>query len=100
MQPEPFARLREKRSDRGQRDSASVKLAVVDELAVVEVVPTEPQAELLCGLLRSAGIQCTYRLTNQGAGAFEGIPGGGPQEILVRTDDLESARTVLDRGDG
>jgi hypothetical protein len=38
-------------------------------------------------------------LTNQGAGAFEGIPGGGPQGILVRTDDLEAARAVLDRGD-
>ena len=71
----------------------------MDQLAVVDVVATEAEAELLCGLLRSAGIQCTYRLTNQGAGVFEGVPGGGPQEILVRTDDLESARTALDRGD-
>jgi hypothetical protein len=71
----------------------------MDKLAVVDVVATEAEAELLCGLLRSAGIECTYRLTNQGAGVFEGIPGGGPQEILVRTDDLESARETLDRGD-
>jgi hypothetical protein len=71
----------------------------MDELAVVDVVPTEAVAGLLCGLLRDAGIECTYRLTNQGAGAFEGIPGGGPQEILVRTDDLESARAVLDQAD-
>jgi hypothetical protein len=70
----------------------------MDELAVVEVVPNEAEAELLCGLLRSAGIRCTYRLTNQGAGAFEGIPGGGAQEVLVRTDELESARTVLNQG--
>jgi hypothetical protein len=70
----------------------------MDELSVVDVVATEAEAELLCGLLRDAGIECTYRLTNQGAGLFEGVPGGGPQEVLVRTDDLESARTALDPG--
>ena len=66
----------------------------MDELVVVEVVSTEPEAELLCSLLRSAGIKCTPRQTNRGAGALEGLP-GGPQEIIVRAADLESAREIL-----
>jgi hypothetical protein len=56
----------------------------MDELVVVEVVATEPEAELLCSLLRSAGIECTYRVTNLGAGAADGLAVGGPQEVIVR----------------
>jgi len=67
----------------------------VDELAVVEVVRTEPEAELLCSLLRSAGIECMHRVTNYGAGAFEGLPIGGPREIVTRARDVASAREVL-----
>ena len=68
---------------------------VGDELAAVEVVGTEPEAELLCSLLRSAGIKCMHRLTNQGAGAFDGWSAGGPREILVRAEDIVAAREVL-----
>jgi hypothetical protein len=67
----------------------------MDELVVVEVVATEPEAELLCSLLRSAGIECTYRVTNLGAGAADGLAVGGPQEVVVRAEDVESARDVL-----
>jgi hypothetical protein len=67
----------------------------VDELVVVEVVASEPEAELLCSLLRSAGIRCTYRVTNVGAGASDGLAVGGPQEVIVRAEDVESAREVL-----
>jgi hypothetical protein len=67
----------------------------MDELVVVEVVATEPEAELLCSLLRSAGIECTYRVTNLGAGAADGLAVGGPQEVIVRREDLESAGEVL-----
>jgi hypothetical protein len=66
-----------------------------DELIVVDVVATEGEAELLCSLLRSAGIDCTYRLSNYGAGASDGMPTGGPQEVIVRAEDLTSAREVL-----
>jgi hypothetical protein len=69
--------------------------ARMDELVAAEVVPTEPEAALLCSLLRSSGIACMYCLTNRGAGASEGLPVGGPQEIVVRSEDLESAREVL-----
>jgi hypothetical protein len=67
----------------------------MDELVVVEVVATEPEAELLCSLLRSAGIECTYRVTNLGAGAADGLAVGGPQEVIVRREDLEFAGEVL-----
>lgn len=70
----------------------------MDELVVADVVGTEPEAELLCGLLRSAGIKCGARQTNLGAGASDGMPTGGPYEIVVRADDLDTAREVL-RGD-
>ena len=67
----------------------------MDELAVLEVVATEPEAELLCALLRSAGIHCTYRVTNRGAGAADGLSVGGPQEVIVRSEELESAREAV-----
>jgi len=67
----------------------------VDNLGPVEVVRTESEAEMLCGLLRSAGIECMYRVTDQGAGAFDGMAVGGPHEILVRREDMDAAREVL-----
>jgi hypothetical protein len=67
----------------------------MNDLAVAEVVATEAEAELLCSLLRNEGIRCTYRVSNYGAGAGDGLAVGGPQEVIVRSEDLESARTVL-----
>jgi hypothetical protein len=64
----------------------------MDELVVVKVVGTEPEAELLCSLLRSAGIECAGRQTNLGAGAADGMP-GGPYELVVRPQDLEMLAT-------
>jgi Putative prokaryotic signal transducing protein len=69
----------------------------MDELAVADVVATEQEAELLGGLLRSAGIKCIVRQTNFGAGASDGMPTGGPYEIVVRAEDLDAAREVLGR---
>ena len=66
----------------------------MDELVVVDVVATESEAELLCALLRSAGIECARRQTNWAAGALDGLP-GGPQEVTVRSEDEASARDVL-----
>jgi Putative prokaryotic signal transducing protein len=67
----------------------------MENLATVEVVGAVHEAEMLCSLLRSAGIDCMHRVTNQGAGAFDGWAVGGPHEILVRMQDLQSARKVL-----
>jgi hypothetical protein len=67
----------------------------VSDLAVLEVVATEPEAELLCSLLRDAGIPCMQRMTNMGAGIGEGVPAFGPREVLVRREQLARARKVL-----
>jgi hypothetical protein len=67
----------------------------MDELSVVRVVPNQMEAEILCGLLRQAGIACMYRVTNHGAGAADGMAVGVSQEILVRAEDIPSARELL-----
>jgi hypothetical protein len=69
----------------------------MSDLAVLEVVPTEAEAELLCALLREAGIPAMDRITSMGAGAADGLPTGGPREILVRGEQLSRAREVLER---
>ncbi|MGZ4257465.1 MAG: putative signal transducing protein [Gaiellaceae bacterium] len=67
-----------------------------DEPVRVAVVPGEPEAEALCGLLRSDGIECGHRPTPEADSAFEGFGGeGGEQEILVHPRDLERAREIL-----
>jgi hypothetical protein len=49
-----------------------------DALVVLDVVATEQEAEVICGLLRSAGIACLTRQTNVGAGASDGLTVAGP----------------------
>jgi hypothetical protein len=67
----------------------------MDDLIAVDVVGTEGEAELLCSLLRTAGIASMHRPTNQAAGAFDGWSPGGPREILVRAENADAAREVL-----
>ena len=72
-----------------------LRLAVAgDVLVVLDVVATEQEAEVICGLLRSAGIACLTRQTNVGAGASDGLTVAGPYEVVVRAEDLEAAREV------
>jgi hypothetical protein len=66
----------------------------MNELVAVKVVGSEPEAELLCSLLRSADIECVVRQTNVGAGAADGMP-GGPYELVVRPRDVDDARDIL-----
>jgi Putative prokaryotic signal transducing protein len=59
-------------------------------------VPGEPEAEVLCGLLRANGIKCAHRPTAEADSAFEGFGGeGGQREILVDPADLDAARELL-----
>ena len=64
------------------------------------VVANEPEAEMLCGMLRANGIACAYRQTNLGAGMADASSAiGGPRAILVEEAQLEAARKLLP-GDG
>jgi len=67
----------------------------MDEGVVVTVVAGEMEADVVCGLLRSAGIECGHRVTEATDSALEGIASDGPREILVNETELEVARAVL-----
>ena len=67
----------------------------MDEAVVVKRVPNETEAELACGLLRSAGIECAFRVTEEIDSAFDNFLETGAHEILVHPDDLEAARELL-----
>jgi hypothetical protein len=68
---------------------------VEDEPVVVTVVSSEPEAEVVCGLLRSAGIECAYRDTEAIDSSLEEFTAAGPREILVHPSDLDAARELL-----
>jgi hypothetical protein len=56
-------------------------------------VRDENEAELLCGLLRSAGIECDWTVTTQGLAGVLGD--AGPREIYVGRGDLEAAQKLI-----
>ena len=66
-----------------------------EDVVVLTVVSGEPEAEMVCELLRSAEIECGYRDTEAIDSPLEDFIAGGPREILVREADLEDARSVL-----
>jgi hypothetical protein len=69
----------------------------VDEngTAVLTVVSGTSEAEVLCGLLRSANIECAYRDTEAIDSLLEDFMAAGSQEILVHESDLEAAKELL-----
>jgi putative signal transducing protein len=66
-----------------------------EEVAVAAVVASETEAELACGLLRDAGIECGYRDTAAIDSPLEDFTASGAREILVHPDDLERAQALL-----
>ena len=66
------------------------------ESVVLTVVSGEAEAEVVCGLLRSAGFVCGYRDTAGIDSPLEDFMPAGPREILVRPADLEAARALLE----
>jgi hypothetical protein len=62
---------------------------------VVTVVSSGTEADLVCGLLRSAGIECGYRDTDAIDSQLEEFIADGPREVLVHASDLDAAREVL-----
>ena len=65
-----------------------------EEIVVLTVVSGEPEAEMVCGFLRSAGIKCGYRDTDPIV-PLEDFTAAGPREILVAAADLEDAKSLL-----
>ncbi len=68
-----------------------------DELVRLTIVGSEPEAELLRGLLATEGIDSMQRPTDSAAGALDGWAAGGAREILVRATDLDTARELIER---
>jgi hypothetical protein len=64
---------------------------------VLQVVGSEPEAQIVISLLRTEGIQAIAQKTNFAVGLADAASSGaGPREILVREQDLTRAREVLD----
>lgn len=55
------------------------------------IVRDAGEAEVLCGLLRTEGIPCIYRVTDQSAE----LQYGAWREVLVNEADLTRARELL-----
>ena len=66
-----------------------------EEHVVVTVVASGTEADIVCGLLRSAGIECGYRDTEAIDLSLEEFTAAGPREILVHPSDLDAARELL-----
>ena len=48
----------------------------------IAIVPNETTAEIVCGRLRTEGIDCSYRRTDLAVGASDGaLSGAGPIEV-------------------
>jgi hypothetical protein len=65
------------------------------EGVVLTVVSGAPEADIVCGLLRSAGIDCAYRDTEAIETPLEDFIAAGPVEVLVPAPDLQAARKLL-----
>jgi hypothetical protein len=66
-----------------------------DDAVVLKVVSGESEAQIVCGLLRSSGIECAYRDTEAIDSSLEDFMAAGPQEILVHAADLKAAKELL-----
>ena len=66
-----------------------------NDTVVLKVVSSGPEAEIVCGLLRTAGVECSYRDTPALDSLLEEFTPSGPREILVLKSDLEAAQAVL-----
>ena len=61
----------------------------------LKVVSSASEAEIVCDLLRSADLECTYRDTPALDSLLEEFTPSGPREILVLKSDLEAAQALL-----
>ena len=69
----------------------------MSELVVLQVVGSEPEAEIILSLLRTEDIPAIAQKTNFAVGlADASSSGAGPREILVHEENLERARRILE----
>jgi hypothetical protein len=67
----------------------------VADLVRVTLAANPAEADAIRGLLQTEGIESVRRQTDFGAGTMDGFS-GGQQEILVRPEDLDEARALLE----
>ena len=67
----------------------------MDEPVRLTTVHDEQEAEIVCGLLRSAGIECGHRRTEETDSVLEEFQSAGRHEIVVHQSDLEAAQALL-----
>jgi hypothetical protein len=79
----------------GNSTASSLRPVEAGDAVVLTVVSGEAEAEVVCGLLGSSGIECGYRGTEAIDSSLEDFIAAGSQEILVREADLEAARELL-----
>jgi hypothetical protein len=70
------------------------------DTVVLRVVPSGSEAEVVCGVLRSAGIACAYRDTDAIDSPLEDFMSAGAREVVVRASDLEAAKELLAAQEG
>jgi hypothetical protein len=66
-----------------------------EDPVVLTVVSGESEAQVVCGLLRSQGIECAYRDTDQIDSSLEDFIAAGAREILVHEKDVAAAKELL-----
>ena len=66
-----------------------------EQIVRLTVVSNEIEAEVIRSLLESEGIESTQQRTDYGAGSTDATGSGGPREILVRAEDLETATALI-----
>ena len=64
--------------------------------ARVTVVASGLEAEMVCALLRTEGIECFARHTDEAVGFWQTGAGGAHEVVVVRDDDLPQARELVE----
>jgi Putative prokaryotic signal transducing protein len=64
--------------------------------ARVTVVASGLEAEMVCALLRTEGIECFTRHTDEAVGFWQTGAGGAHEVVAVHDDDLSRAREIVE----
>jgi len=72
---------------------------VTTELVRLTIVADEFAADTIIALLRTEGIESIQQRTDVAAGMADAAASAfGPREVLVRPQDLDRARELIDEG--